>query len=196
MPLDLPGRRAALRILHESGRLARRGDLARYAVAAVHGRRDRIPAVDAADPTVAAFLLGDYTAAVPLFAAGGRCRRGARPARVGRVLPCRPGPLPGRARRPRRGRGRTRAHAAAGRATVRAGAGLAAPAPPGRRGRPGDGPGRGMAGADGGIRAVDGPRSRPALGQSGHRRHRGPHPGAHGPHRCRPLPCSPVPSTR
>jgi hypothetical protein len=68
MPLDLPGRRAALRILHDSQRLTRRGDLARYAVAAVHGRRDRIPAGDAADPTVAAFLLGDYTAAVPLFA--------------------------------------------------------------------------------------------------------------------------------
>ena len=68
MPLDLPGRRAALRILHESGRLTRRGDLTRYAVAAIHGRRDRIPTGDAADPTVAAFLLGDYTAAVPLFA--------------------------------------------------------------------------------------------------------------------------------
>jgi hypothetical protein len=67
MQLDLPGRRAALRILHESGRLVRRGDLARYAVAAIHGRRDRIPAEAAADPTVAAFLLGDYAGAVPLF---------------------------------------------------------------------------------------------------------------------------------
>ncbi|MFC5995027.1 BTAD domain-containing putative transcriptional regulator [Pseudonocardia hispaniensis] len=68
MQLDLPGRRGALRILHESGQLVRRGDLARYAVAAVYGRRSRIPAAAAADPTVAAFLLGDYAAAVPLFA--------------------------------------------------------------------------------------------------------------------------------
>ncbi|MGD9530613.1 MAG: hypothetical protein AB7V44_27995, partial [Pseudonocardia sp.] len=69
MPLELPGRRDALRILHGAGRLVRRGDLARYAVAAVHGRRDRIPAADAADATVAAFLVGDYASAVPLFAA-------------------------------------------------------------------------------------------------------------------------------
>jgi hypothetical protein len=69
MQLDLPGRRAALRLLHESGRLARRGDLARYAVAAIHGARERIPAGTAADPTVAAYLLGDYRTALPLFAA-------------------------------------------------------------------------------------------------------------------------------
>jgi DNA-binding SARP family transcriptional activator len=68
MQLDLPGRRTALRILHESGRLTRRGDLARYAVAAIHGGRDRIPTSAAADPTVAAYLCGDYAAAVPLFA--------------------------------------------------------------------------------------------------------------------------------
>lgn len=67
MPLDLPGRRAALGVLLASGRLAGRGDLARYAVAAVYGRRDRIPAGAADDPTVAAFLVGDYAAAVPLF---------------------------------------------------------------------------------------------------------------------------------
>ena len=66
MPLDLPGRRAALETLHRSGRLARRGDLGRYALAAVHGCRDRIPEDD--DPTVAAFLLGDYARAVPRFA--------------------------------------------------------------------------------------------------------------------------------
>jgi len=69
MPLDLPGRRAALQVLHESGRLSRRGDLARYAVAAIHGRRERISAAAASDPTVAAYLVGDYAAAVPLFAA-------------------------------------------------------------------------------------------------------------------------------
>ncbi len=74
MPLDLPGRRAALRVLHGSGRLVRRGDLARYAVAAVHGSRDRIRAEAATDPTVAAFLVGDYAAAVPMFAAPGRRR--------------------------------------------------------------------------------------------------------------------------
>jgi DNA-binding SARP family transcriptional activator len=68
MPLDLPGRRTALRILHDSGRLVRRGDLARYAVAAVHGRRDLVPSGATVDPTVAGFLLGDYAAAVPLFA--------------------------------------------------------------------------------------------------------------------------------
>ncbi len=68
MPLDLPGRRAALRTLHESGRLARRGDLIRYALAAIHRSRDAIPADAAGDPTVAAFLMGDYAGAVPLFA--------------------------------------------------------------------------------------------------------------------------------
>jgi DNA-binding SARP family transcriptional activator len=67
MPLDLPGRRTALQILHASGRLTGRGDLARYAVAAVYGRRDRIPPAAALDPTVAAFLLGDYAAAAPRF---------------------------------------------------------------------------------------------------------------------------------
>ncbi|NMO94111.1 AfsR/SARP family transcriptional regulator [Actinomycetospora sp. TBRC 11914] len=69
MPLDLPGRRAALETLLASGRLAGRGDLARYALAAVHGRRDAIPPTAADDPTVAAFLLGDYAGAVPRFAA-------------------------------------------------------------------------------------------------------------------------------
>jgi len=69
MPLDLPGRRAALRILYESGRLAGRGDLACYAVAALHGARESIPQDAVRDATVAAFLLGDYAAAVPLFTA-------------------------------------------------------------------------------------------------------------------------------
>ncbi len=68
MQLDLPGRREALRVLHLSGRLARRGDLARYALAAVHGRRERIPMEAAGDPTVAAFLVGDYVRAESLFA--------------------------------------------------------------------------------------------------------------------------------
>lgn len=69
MQLDLPGRRRALTLLYESGRLAGRGDLGRYAIAAIHGRRDRVPAAAGHDPTVAAYLLGDYAAAVPLFAA-------------------------------------------------------------------------------------------------------------------------------
>jgi DNA-binding SARP family transcriptional activator len=67
MPLDLPGRRTALTVLHESGRLVGRGDLGRYALAAIYGRRDRIPPGAALDPTVAAFLLGDYAAAGPRF---------------------------------------------------------------------------------------------------------------------------------
>jgi DNA-binding SARP family transcriptional activator len=67
MPLDLPGRRTALTVLHESGRLVGRGDLGRYALAAIYGRRDRIPPAAALDPTVAAFLLGDYAAAGPRF---------------------------------------------------------------------------------------------------------------------------------
>lgn len=61
MPLDLPGRRAALEILHRSGKLVGRGDLARYAVAAVYGRRSRIPDEAARDPSVATYLLGDYS---------------------------------------------------------------------------------------------------------------------------------------
>ncbi|HEX3258940.1 MAG TPA: BTAD domain-containing putative transcriptional regulator [Pseudonocardia sp.] len=69
MPLDLPGRRSALRILYESGRLAGRGDLARYAVAALHGSRASIPPDAGRDATVAGFLLGDYASAVPLFTA-------------------------------------------------------------------------------------------------------------------------------
>jgi DNA-binding SARP family transcriptional activator len=68
MHLDLPGRRAALGVLHASGRLAGRGDLGRYAVAAIHGARVRVPEDAAADPTVAAYLVGDYAAAVPAFA--------------------------------------------------------------------------------------------------------------------------------
>jgi hypothetical protein len=116
MPLDLPGRRAALRILHESGRLARRGDLARYAVAAVHGRRDRIPAGDAADPTVAAFLLGDYTAAVSC-SPGKPMPPRPRPARVG-CAAARAGPAAGSRSVISPRCGRTRAHPSAGRAAV------------------------------------------------------------------------------
>ena len=196
MPLDLPGRRAALRILHESGRLARRGDLARYAVAAVHGRRDRIPAVDAADPTVAAFLLGDYTAAVPLFA------READAAEAHGQLAWAVTAV--QARPAARSRWATSPTARSHSST--------------RGGWPRDCPGLALGwqllhhqGAEDAlamaldegwpermatVRAVDGPRSRPALGQSGHRAASGPAPGAHGPHRCRALRCSPVRSTR
>jgi DNA-binding SARP family transcriptional activator len=68
MPLDLPGRRTALEILYRSGRLVGRGDLARYAVAAVFGRRERIPDEAARDPSVATFLLGDYALGARGFA--------------------------------------------------------------------------------------------------------------------------------
>ncbi|GLZ50160.1 hypothetical protein Acsp06_63450 [Actinomycetospora sp. NBRC 106375] len=68
MPLDLPGRRAALEVLHRSGRLAGRGDLARYAVAAIYGRRERIPAEAADDPSVATYLVGDYVTGAARFA--------------------------------------------------------------------------------------------------------------------------------
>lgn len=68
IPLDAPGRKRALRVLYESGRLARRGDLSRYAVAALYGSRSAIPAAAAADPTVALYLVGDYARAAAGFA--------------------------------------------------------------------------------------------------------------------------------
>ena len=115
MPLDLPGRRTALRILHESGRLVRRGDLARYAVAAVHGRARPGSQRGGRGPDRRGVPLGDYAAAVPLFArdadaaeAHGQlawavyCRAGAARCEVALGEACRG---PGHARaRPRAGR--------------------------------------------------------------------------------------------
>lgn len=69
IPLDVPERRHALAVLQESGRLVGRPDVGRYSVAAVFGRRDRIPREAAEDPTVALLLLGDFVAALPRFEA-------------------------------------------------------------------------------------------------------------------------------
>src|SRR5918994_6659896 len=67
MVVDRPERREALRILVDTGGVGDRVDLARFALAAVYGRRDRIPPNAAGDPTVRLFLLGDYSGALPLF---------------------------------------------------------------------------------------------------------------------------------
>jgi DNA-binding SARP family transcriptional activator len=68
LPADQPRRRRALAILYESPRaLSRSVDLARYAVAAIYGRRDNVPAEAAHDPTVLLYLLGGLRPAVPLF---------------------------------------------------------------------------------------------------------------------------------
>jgi DNA-binding SARP family transcriptional activator len=67
--LDVPERRTALRILADAGLVAGRADLGRYAVAALHGSRERVPPSAAEDPTVAMLLMGDFTAALPRFEA-------------------------------------------------------------------------------------------------------------------------------
>lgn len=67
MILDVLERREALRILLDTGGVTGRVDLARFAAAAVHGTRARVPADAAQDPTVRLFLLGDYAGALPLF---------------------------------------------------------------------------------------------------------------------------------
>jgi DNA-binding SARP family transcriptional activator len=67
--LDVPERREAVRILHRAGALTGRVDLLRYAIAAIYGRREYVPAEVAEDSTVRLFLLGDYAGALPHFAA-------------------------------------------------------------------------------------------------------------------------------
>jgi hypothetical protein len=67
--LDVPERREAVRILHRAGALTGRVDLLRYAVAAIYGTRERVPAEVAEDSTVRLFFLGDYAGALPRFAA-------------------------------------------------------------------------------------------------------------------------------
>jgi len=68
LPLDQPRRRQALAILYRSPRVVSRSvDLARYAVAAIYGRRDSVPADAAHDPTVLLYLLGGLRPAVSLF---------------------------------------------------------------------------------------------------------------------------------
>jgi DNA-binding SARP family transcriptional activator len=69
LPMDQPTRRRALAILYRSPRTVPRSvDLARYAVAAIYGRREAVPADAAQDPTVLLYLLGGLRSAVPLFA--------------------------------------------------------------------------------------------------------------------------------
>lgn len=63
---DVPRRREALEILLDAGADRDRVDLARFALAARYGRRDRIPAAAGDDPTVRLFLLGDAAGALPL----------------------------------------------------------------------------------------------------------------------------------
>lgn len=65
--LDDPRRRQALRVVLDTGGVGDRVDLARFAAAAVYGRRDLIPAESAQDPTVRLFLLGDYAGALPVL---------------------------------------------------------------------------------------------------------------------------------
>jgi DNA-binding SARP family transcriptional activator len=68
LPMDQPRRRQALTILYQSPPVALRSvDLARYAVAAIYGQRDSVPARAAQDPTVLLYLLGELRSAVPLF---------------------------------------------------------------------------------------------------------------------------------
>lgn len=68
LPADQPRRGRALAILYRSPReVSRSVDLARYAVAAIYGRRDAVPAEAAQDPTVLLYLLGGLRPAVPLF---------------------------------------------------------------------------------------------------------------------------------
>lgn len=68
LPLDQPRRRQALAILYRSPRMVSRSvDLARYAVAAIYGRRESVPAEAAQDPTVLLYLLGALRPALPVF---------------------------------------------------------------------------------------------------------------------------------
>ena len=68
LPIDQPKRRQALTILYRSPRAVSRSvDLARYAVGAIYGRRDSVPAEAAQDPTVLLYLLGGLRPALPLF---------------------------------------------------------------------------------------------------------------------------------
>jgi DNA-binding SARP family transcriptional activator len=68
LPLDQPRRRRALAILYRSPRVVSRGvDLARYAVAAIYGSRENVPAEAAQDPTVLLYLLGALRPALPAF---------------------------------------------------------------------------------------------------------------------------------
>jgi DNA-binding SARP family transcriptional activator len=68
IPLDQPRRREALSILYRSPRAVSRSvDLARYAVAAIYGKRESVPAEAAQDPTVGLYLLGALRPVLPVF---------------------------------------------------------------------------------------------------------------------------------
>ena len=68
LPMDQPRRRQALTVLYRSPQaISRSVDLARYAVAAIYGRRESVPADAGQDPTVLLYLLGRLRPAVPLF---------------------------------------------------------------------------------------------------------------------------------
>ena len=68
IPLDQPRRRQALATLYRSpGAVPRSVDLARWAVAAIYGRREDVPAEAAQDPTVLLYLLGALRPALPVF---------------------------------------------------------------------------------------------------------------------------------
>jgi DNA-binding SARP family transcriptional activator len=71
LPLDQPQRREALATLYRSSRVVSGGlELARYAVAAIYERRDRVPVEAAQDPTVLLYLLGALGPALPAFERG------------------------------------------------------------------------------------------------------------------------------
>jgi DNA-binding SARP family transcriptional activator len=68
LPMDQPRRRQALTVLYRSPQaISRSVDLARYAVAAIYGRRESVPADAGQDPTVLLYLLGRLRPAVPPF---------------------------------------------------------------------------------------------------------------------------------
>jgi len=74
--MDQPRRRQALTILYRSPQVVSRSvDLARYAVGAIYGRRDSVPAEAAQDPTVLLYLLGGLRPALPLFEEAARQAR-------------------------------------------------------------------------------------------------------------------------
>jgi hypothetical protein len=76
LPMDQPRRRQALTILYRSPMAVTRSvDLARYAVGAIYGRRDSVPAEAAQDPTVLLYLLGGLRPALPLFEEAARQAR-------------------------------------------------------------------------------------------------------------------------
>ena len=76
LPMDQPRRRQALTILYRSTQVISRSvDLARYAVGAIYGSRDRVPAEAAQDPTVQLYLLGGLRAALPRFEEAARQAR-------------------------------------------------------------------------------------------------------------------------